>query len=197
MYGYPVLLIGTFLEGETILLLGGLVAHLHYLSLPWVIACGFIGTLFGDQLCFFLGRRHGRRLLAYRTGWQEKADRVLEMIERRQGLVMVGFRFFYGFRIVTPIAIGISAIPFWRFLIFNAIGAALWATAVASAGFYFGRVVEALLGDLKRYEIVLISVVAVTGALIWLLRLLLRRRAARRARRRLYSASPGRGDRAS
>ena len=57
-YGYPVLLIGTFLEGETILILGGMAAHLDYLSLGWVIACGFLGTLFGDQLYFFLGWRH-------------------------------------------------------------------------------------------------------------------------------------------
>jgi membrane protein DedA with SNARE-associated domain len=189
--------IGTFLEGETILVLGGLVAHLQYLSLPGVIACGFIGTLFGDQLCFFLGRRHGRRMLAYRAGWQEKADRVLRTVERHQNLVMVGFRFFYGFRIVTPIAIGISTIPFWRFLMFNAIGAALWATVIASAGFFFGRAVEALLGDLKRYEIELISAVVAAGAMIWLLRFLRRRHAARESGAGRHPAGPGPGDSAS
>jgi membrane protein DedA with SNARE-associated domain len=61
-YGYPILIIGTFLEGETVLILGGVSAHLGYLSLNWVIACGFCGTLLGDQFYFFLGRRHGKTL---------------------------------------------------------------------------------------------------------------------------------------
>ena len=52
--GYFVLLIGTFLEGETILILAGLAAHLGYLYLPWVIVVAFIGTLSGDQLFFTL-----------------------------------------------------------------------------------------------------------------------------------------------
>ena len=48
-YGYAVILIATFLEGETILILGGFVAHRGYLMLPWVILAAFIGSLCGDQ----------------------------------------------------------------------------------------------------------------------------------------------------
>ena len=40
-YGYAAVFVGTFLEGETIMVLGGLAAQLGYLSLDWVIACGF------------------------------------------------------------------------------------------------------------------------------------------------------------
>ena len=43
-YGYPILIIGTFLEGETVLVLGGLAAHLGYLSLDWVIVCALGGS---------------------------------------------------------------------------------------------------------------------------------------------------------
>ncbi len=55
-YGYLALLVGTFLEGETILVLAGFAAHLGYLNLPWVILVAFVGTLSGDQLFFYLGR---------------------------------------------------------------------------------------------------------------------------------------------
>lgn len=75
-YGYPLLLIGTFLEGETILILAAVAAHLGYLSLQWVIACAFLGTLCGDQLYFYLGRRHGPALLAPRPVWQSSCQRV-------------------------------------------------------------------------------------------------------------------------
>jgi len=44
-YGYAALLIGTFIEGETILVLAGFAAHRGYLDLPLVVTCAFIGTL--------------------------------------------------------------------------------------------------------------------------------------------------------
>ena len=54
-YGYVAILVGTFLEGETVLVLGGLAAHQGYLQLPGVMLAAFAGTLIGDQLFFFLG----------------------------------------------------------------------------------------------------------------------------------------------
>jgi membrane protein DedA with SNARE-associated domain len=57
-YGYPALLVGTFFEGETFLVLAGFAAHQGYLDIPWVILAAFIGTLTGDQVFFYLGRRH-------------------------------------------------------------------------------------------------------------------------------------------
>jgi membrane protein DedA with SNARE-associated domain len=48
-YGYPIITIGTFLEGKTVLIPGGVSAHPGCLSLHWVTACGYIGTLLGDQ----------------------------------------------------------------------------------------------------------------------------------------------------
>jgi membrane protein DedA with SNARE-associated domain len=49
-YEYAAILIGTFLEGETILVLAGLAAHQGYLVLTWVILAAFLGSLGGDQL---------------------------------------------------------------------------------------------------------------------------------------------------
>ena len=40
-YGYAAILIGTFLEGETILVLAGLAAHQGYLVLIWVMMAAF------------------------------------------------------------------------------------------------------------------------------------------------------------
>ena len=65
-YGYVAVLVGTFLEGETILILGGFAAHRGYMALPWVILAAFIGSLCGDQLFFFLGRWHSQAILSKR-----------------------------------------------------------------------------------------------------------------------------------
>ena len=40
-YEHLPILIGTFLEGETILVLGGFTAHQGYLALPWIILAAF------------------------------------------------------------------------------------------------------------------------------------------------------------
>jgi membrane protein DedA with SNARE-associated domain len=114
-YGHPALIIGTFLEGEPVLVLGGLAAHQGWLSLHWVIACGFCGALCTDQLCFLLGRRHGKTLLARHPSWHPRAARVLRVLERHQNLLILGFRFLWGLRSVTPYAIGISNVSYLRF----------------------------------------------------------------------------------
>ena len=54
-YGYVAVTIGTFFEGETILVIAGFAAHQGYMKLPGVIIAAFIGTVFGDQLFFYLG----------------------------------------------------------------------------------------------------------------------------------------------
>ena len=60
-YGYAAILIGTFLEGETILVLAGLAAHQGYLELTGVIFSAFLGSLCGDQLFFIWDANTVRR----------------------------------------------------------------------------------------------------------------------------------------
>ena len=60
-YGYLAVAIGTFLEGETILALGGLAAHRGYLSFRDVVIVALLCGFAGDQFFFFLGRYHGDR----------------------------------------------------------------------------------------------------------------------------------------
>jgi len=175
-YGYPALVLGTFFEGETIMLLGGLVAHLGYLSLGWVILAGLCGSLAGNQLWFLLGRRYGKALVARHPAWQNRFGIVLRRLERNSDLVMVAFPFVYGFRIVTPVAIGMSAVPYWRFLALNAIGVTVWATCVGGAGYLFGRAVEAVLGDIKRYELAVLGSVVAISTLVWIVHFYRRRR---------------------
>lgn len=55
-YGYVAVIIGAFFERETTIVLAGFAAHRGYLDLPWVMVCGFLGTLCVDQLYFYLGQ---------------------------------------------------------------------------------------------------------------------------------------------
>ena len=175
-YGYWALLVGTFLEGETILVAGGFAAHQGYLTLPGVILAAFTGSLCGDQLFFYLGRRHSAYILTKKPSWKFRIIKAYKLLERYQTSLILVFRFLYGFRTILPFAIGMSAVSARKFLLLNAIGAMVWAAAIGTCGYFFGQALELVVGGIKRYEHLLILAVFLTGALIWVLYFMRRRK---------------------
>jgi len=175
-FGYLAILIGTFLEGETILVLGGFAAHRGYLALPWVILAAFIGSLCGDQLFFYLGRKHSQMILAKRQSWKGRIERAQKLLDRFRTPLVLAFRFLYGLRTVAPFVIGMSPVPTRRFIFLNAVGALVWAVAIGSASYLFGHTMEIILGDIKHYELEFLGAIAVTGAAIWVLHFYRRRK---------------------
>lgn len=175
-YGYLAILIGTFLEGETILVLGGFAAHRGLLWLPGVMLAAFVGSLASDQLFFFIGRRHGDAWLARRPAWQPAVARVRALLERHDTLLILSFRFLYGLRNVTPFALGLTRVSTLRFAVLNIIGAAAWAAAVALLGWFVGSAAKQLLGHLERYELRVAASILAVGLLLWLWRRLRQRK---------------------
>ena len=179
-YGYWAILIGTFLEGETILILGGVAAHMGLLELPWVIASALTGSFTGDQLYYYIGRRYGPRIIAKRLSWQESAEKVYRHLRRHQNLLILSFRFFYGLRNVTPFAVGAAGVSRLRFFVLNLIGAVIWAFSFAYVGYLSGEALRLILDDFKRYEKYVLLGLILAGILFWLISLIRRRRRALR-----------------
>jgi len=177
-YGYLAILIGTFLEGETILILGGFAAHMGYLELPLVIASAFAGSFSGDQLYFYIGRHFGPKIISRRLSWQEGAEKVYKHLHRHQNLLILTFRFFYGFRNVTPFVVGSARISRLRFFMLNLIGAVIWAFSFGYAGYLFGEAFNMFMDNFQRYQMYVLLALAALGIFIWLITLLLHRRRA-------------------
>jgi len=169
-YGYAAIAIGTFLEGETVLILGGFSAHRGYLHLPSVIAFAFIGTFCGDQLFYYLGRIKGQSWLESKPKWKPNINKAFALLNRHQVAFVVGFRFLYGLRTIAPFVIGTSGIPPARFFALNFIGALTWSATIGSLGYLFGQAVEALLGDIKKYELWFFLVLVLLGMTAWFIR---------------------------
>lgn len=169
-YGYLGILLGTFLEGETILILGGFAAHRGYLALPGVIFCAFGGSLLSDQLLFYMGRYHSGFLLRRRPQWEPRIARLKAAIHRYRIPIILVFRFWYGLRMVTPFTLGMSKVRWPEFIVFNVIAATLWAVVIGSVGYLFGHALETFLGDLRSYEMGVLAVLALLGVMIWGLR---------------------------
>ncbi|MDR6539735.1 DedA family protein [Variovorax soli] len=164
-YGYLAVLAGCLMEGESVLLLAGLAAQEGYLSFVYVVVVAFCGATLGDQAFYFLGRYVGGRLIANRPRLQVRANVVTALLQRYDAPLIIGVRFMYGFRILGPIAIGASTVSPWRFLTFNALGAALWAPLIAGAGYTFGYALESVfvdMGVVEKIGLVAVLFVAVT-----------------------------------
>src|SRR6266478_803717 len=97
-YGYLVVAVGAFFEGETILLLAGYAAQQGALDVRIVLPLGFLGAFAGDQLWFHLARHHGGRWLARRPHLATKAANAKRLLERHATLFILSFRFIYGLR---------------------------------------------------------------------------------------------------
>lgn len=173
-FGYPALVLGTFLEGEMSLLLAAYLALRGYLSIEWVLLFAFCGTYASDQLWYFLGRRHGRGILARRPRWQALGDKAIRHLQRHPDLWVLGFRFIYGMRTVMPLAIGLSGYSWRRYLLLDAIGVTVWATSLGLAAYHLGAALETILGDVRRYQLYIFGALLLIGGGFWLRRRLRR-----------------------
>ena len=166
-YGYWAVLGGTLLEGESILLFAGFAAHRGLLDLPTVIAVAVVGGFLGDQVFFFAGRRYGLALLKRFPKYAAPAERAKALLAKYHTAVILSIRFLYGLRAALPFAIGTTSISTPRFQLLNLAGAILWAATVTSTGYLLGHAAEAVLGDLRHYELYIFAAIAAGGIAFW------------------------------
>lgn len=152
LHGYWVLFVGTFLEGEAILLMAGFLAFQGYLDIVGVILTSWVGSFLGDQCYFYIGRYRGRALLKRFHSIARKFRAALKLIEKYGNFVAFISRFTYGFRIVLPIILGITTLSPRTFLWINLASALSWAVVFSLGGYLFGKSASLLLTDVSRYE---------------------------------------------
>jgi membrane protein DedA with SNARE-associated domain len=152
LHGYWVLFVGTFLEGETILLMAGFLAFRGYLDISGVVLTSWAGSFLGDQCYFYLGRLKGRTLLKRFHSIARKFREALKLIEKYGVFVAFISRYTYGFRIVLPIILGITKLAPRTFLWINLVSVLSWALVFALGGYLFGKSASLLLDNVANYE---------------------------------------------
>ena len=164
-YGYLAILIGTFLEGETIVLIAGYLAHEQILSLPLIALCAFLGSCTSDQIMFLIGRSKGKPFLESKPRLKWGAAKVSRILEKHETLLILGFRFLYGLRNVTPVMLGISGVSRKKFIILNIIGAAIWAVSFSWGGYLFGMLLAEFLHAFAGYARIILAALLAIGAI--------------------------------
>ncbi|WP_062209880.1 DedA family protein [Aureimonas sp. AU12] len=170
-YGLPAIFLAAGLEGETAAVLAGVIAHAGTLPFWQVAVAVALGSFTADQIFFLCGRFFREAAFVRRISAKPFFARSLTEFEKRPVLFTFGFRFVYGFRTVSPIAIGTTRLPALRFLVINVFAAATWALLFVSAGYWFGNGIEALFGRLKSEHGLLIGLAGAAviglGLAVW------------------------------
>lgn len=178
-YGYWAVAAALLLEnagvpvpGETVLLLASFLAYSeHELQLPWIIVVATIAATVGDNIGFALGYYGGRPVLARYQSLFKIQDAMIargESLFARYGAVTIFFaRFVFGLRIIAGPLAGVLRMPWRKFGIFNFLGASVWVTVIAGAGYLFGQHWHRLERFIKRFDIAMAIVAALVLAFLW------------------------------
>jgi membrane-associated protein len=131
-----------FLPGDSLLFTAGLLATQMGLSLPVVILTAAVAAVGGDQVGYLIGRRFGRRLFkpdarVLKTVYLDKADAFFTK-HGPQALVLA--RFVPIVRTFIPPIVGMSQLPYRKFVLWNVIGGVGWVVIAVLAGFWLGRI---------------------------------------------------------
>lgn len=172
-YGLFAIGIGAVIEGETVVATGGLLAHRGLLPLGGVMIAAALGSCIADQLLFFLGRRHRDSRLIRRITVAPAFARALALIERYPTAFVLVFRFLWGLRTVSPVALGTTSLAWRRFAALNIIAAILWGVIVSLAGYLLSSSLTALGAELRTIEHYALAILALAALGIgagWLLR---------------------------
>jgi membrane protein DedA with SNARE-associated domain len=176
-YGPIGVFLGAAFEGQSAVILGGLLARQHILDYWVVLASATAGSGVIDHLLFVAGRRFRDHRWVKRVTGQAAVARALGLIHRFPNSYTLIFRFIFGLRLASPVAIGVSQVPTWQFTVLNALGALIWAATFSLAGFIFGEAIHSLIGHghhAGQWTMIAAGAFVVAVLLFWIVRYLWR-----------------------
>ena len=168
-YGYLAIALGSFLEGEAVLLAGSFAAYHGHLALPVVMAIAAVASFMGDLPYFFAGRRYGPRVMRRFPSLRRRRKRLEKVMHRHHVVLVLTLRFLYGMRIAGLLALGMSRMSALRFLLLDFAGALVWAAAVCAAGYGAGGIFSSLFDmGATPVQITLSAAVLASTILLWI-----------------------------
>jgi len=159
-YGIFAIFVGSAIEGETVAFLGGVTAHRHLLSFWAVACCAATGSFVADQFFFMLGRKASTSRHLRKVSSSKLANRIRGLLNRHPNGFVLGFRFVYGMRTISPIVIGLTGFPVGKFVLLNALAALAWGFIVSAAGYLFGSLITSLIGRVHLHTHLLFALTA-------------------------------------
>jgi membrane protein DedA with SNARE-associated domain len=175
-YGYLVVFLGTmgentallglFLPGNSLALLGAAYARLGTLNLGWVIFFATLGTILGYNIDYFIGRfvlvkfatqwsatRFGRRI---RLAARLRLGRML--LNKHGGKAILISHLVGHLRSFVALSAGLTHMRYLRFLGFEVVAATIWNTAFCLLGYLIAAKIDLLQVILERSGWVILAI---------------------------------------
>ncbi len=138
------LVVTPFLPGDSLLFAVGALAATDGspIRVEWVAVLLIVAAILGDTVNYQIGHYLGPRVFSQKhSRWfrREHLDRTHAFFERYGGKTIIIARFLPIVRTFAPFVAGIGAMTYWRFLLYNVVGAFLWVGLLLYAGYFFGN----------------------------------------------------------
>jgi membrane protein DedA with SNARE-associated domain len=160
--------IGIPVPGETMLIAAALYAgHTHLLNIEAIIAVAAAAAIIGDNIGFGIGHWGGYRLLLrygpYIRLHQGRVKLARYLFLRHGGKVVFFGRFVSVLRTYAAFLAGTARMPWPRFLVFNASGGIIWATAYGVGAYAAGNQISKFSGpvDIALGAVAVLVIVAI------------------------------------
>ncbi len=141
-YGYLALLVGTFFEGETAILIASSLIHKGFFEFPFTVFFAFSGSFISDWIYYLIGRLNGKYFIERKPKLKALVAPVTNLFQRYQLQLLLSYRFLYGFRVIIPVVFGMSGLAPARYLLFTIISGVFWATVVSTVGYFVGSIFQ-------------------------------------------------------
>ena len=154
------LFLGFFLPGDSLLFTAGFLASQGVLNIYILLLIAFAAAVIGDNFGYTFGRLVGPKLFTKKDSLLFKRaylDRTHEFYEKHGSKAVVLARFLPVVRTFASIMAGVGGMHYPTFILFNLIGAGLWAGGLTMAGFLLGKSIPGV--DQYLLPIVLVIVV--------------------------------------
>jgi membrane protein DedA with SNARE-associated domain len=167
-YGYIILFIWSVLEGESGLIMAGLLSSTGDMNLYISIFIAGLGGFTGDQIYFYIGR-YNKKYVHKKFKNQRRKFALAHLLLKKYGWpIIFAQRYMYGLRTVIPISIGLTRYDAKTFALINLLSAWTWAAITIVPVWYFGEEILELLKQAKQYWYIAIPLVLVIGGtLVW------------------------------
>ena len=166
--------LGAPLPGETLLIFASVLAHRGEMSLPALLIFAWAGSVLGDNIGYLIGKTICRATITRYGGkiglTDARINTVEEIFSHYGSVTVLVARFFPVLRQLNGIVAGALGMPWWRFLLFNAIGAALWVGAWVFIVYFSAHTAAA-----AQFANNLVLAAAAIGLIILLASLIVRR----------------------
>ncbi|HUY80262.1 MAG TPA: VTT domain-containing protein [Acidobacteriaceae bacterium] len=152
-YGYLILFLWVLVEqlgvpipSAPLLLTAGALTATHKMNLPLAMLAILAGSLIGDSLWYWLGKRYGGavvKLLCRLSMESNTCVRKTEDYFGKHGVkALVVAKFLPGLSTVAPPIAGQTGMPYRLFAVYDAIGIMLWGLSFTLTGRFFGDVLK-------------------------------------------------------